>query len=117
MAAFLFCALCLLALGGLYLHLNWEFLVGDSAFAASRQAGPGATPEIEHPELPGLSDLHYYNGARLFAKGLYREALSELARVDRRSTSFEEARSMMVRIEERLLRESIHVGPPTPSVR
>jgi tetratricopeptide (TPR) repeat protein len=111
MAAFLFCAFCLLALGGLYLHLNWEFLVSDSAFATLRQAGPEAVPNFDRPQLPLPSDLHYYNGARLFAKGRYRDALSELRRVDRESACFEEARSLTVRIEERLLRESINVEP------
>jgi tetratricopeptide (TPR) repeat protein len=111
MAAFLFCALCLLALGGLYLSLNWEFLVSDSAFATSRQATPEAMLDYEHPQLIAPSELHYFNGARLFAKEHYREALSELARVDRRAACFEEARSLIVRIEERLLRESIDVAP------
>jgi tetratricopeptide (TPR) repeat protein len=115
MAAFLFCAFCLLALGGLYLHLNWEFLVSDSAFATSRQAGSEAVPDFDRPQLPLPSDLHYYNGARLFAKGRYRDALSELARVDRHSASFEEARGLIVRIEERLLRESINVEPQSPA--
>jgi tetratricopeptide (TPR) repeat protein len=111
MAAFLFCAFCLLALGGLYLHLNWEFLVSDSAFATSRQAGPEAVPNYDRPPLPSPSDLHYYNGARLFAKGRYRDALSELKQVGRESSCFEEARSLTVRIEERLLRESMAVEP------
>jgi tetratricopeptide (TPR) repeat protein len=108
MAAFLFCAFCLLALGSLYLHLSWEFLVSDSAFATSRQAGPETVPNYDRPQLPLPSDLHYYNGARLFAKGLYRDALSELKRVDRESDCFEEARSLTVRIEERLLRDSFN---------
>jgi hypothetical protein len=108
MAVFLFCAFCLLALGGLYLHLNWDFLVSDSAFATSRLEGPEPANLIEHPQVPALSDLHYFNGARLHAKGRYRDALVELARVERGTASYEEARSLILRIEERLLRESVN---------
>jgi tetratricopeptide (TPR) repeat protein len=108
MAVFLFCAFCLLALGGLYLHLNWDFLVSDSAFATSRQEGPGTANLIEHPQVPMPSDLHYYNGARLHAKGQYRDALAELARVERGTAFYEDARGLILRIEERLLRESVN---------
>jgi tetratricopeptide (TPR) repeat protein len=108
MAVFLFCAFCLLALGGLYLHLNWDFLVSDSAFATSRQEEPGTANLIEHPQVPMPSDVHYYNGARLHAKGRYRNALAELARVERGTAHYEEARSLILRIEERLLRESVN---------
>lgn len=114
MAVFLFCAFCLLALGGLYLHLNWDFLVSDSAFATSRQKGPETVTLFQRPQVPMPSDLHYYNGARLHAKGRYRDALSELARVERRATCFEEARSLILRIEERLLREAINAESASP---
>jgi hypothetical protein len=107
MAAFLFCAFCMLGLGGLYVHLNWDFLVSDRTFATSRQAEPEAVDDRDQLPLPAPAELHYYNGARLYAKGLYREALSELARVGRQSGFFEEARSLVLRIEERLLRGAI----------
>ena len=112
MTAFLFCALCLLALGGLYLHLNWDFLVRDSAFASSRHEGQDVLSERDIPPLPTLSELHYFNGARLFAKGQYREALAELERVDRQSSVSEEARSLVLRIEGRLLRDVITTESP-----
>lgn len=106
MASFLFCALCLLALGGLYLHLNWDVLVDDRAFASTEQAGWSGTGERDGPDLPSLSELHYYNGVRLFSKGQYRQALSELRRVGRQSGVFEEARGLVLRIEQRLLRDA-----------
>lgn len=112
MTAFLFCALCLLALGGLYLHLNWDFLVRDSAFASSPREGQDVLSKRDIPPLPTLSELHYFNGARLFAKGQYREALSELERVDRQTGVFEDARSLVLRIEERLLRDVITTESP-----
>ena len=114
MAAFLFCAFCLLALGGLYLHLNWDFFVSDSAFATARQEGPETANLNERPQVPMPSDLHYFNGARLHAKGQYRDALSELARVERGTAFFEEARSLILRIEERLLREAINAESSSP---
>lgn len=115
-AAFLFCAFCLLALGGLYLHLNWDSLVGDSAFAASPREGLDTLGERDIPPLPTLSELHYFNGARLFSKGRYREALSELDRVERQSSVSEDARNLVLRIEERLLRDAIateNLQPPS----
>ncbi len=112
MTAFLFCALCLLALGGLYLHLNWDFLVRDSVFASSPHEGQDLLSERDIPPLPTLSELHYFNGARLFAKGQYREALSALERVDRQSSVAENTRSLVLRIEERLLRDVITTENP-----
>ncbi len=111
MAAFLFCAFCLLGIGGLYLHLNWDSLISDRSFVASPQAGPESLGERDPKSLPLPSELHYYNGARLYAKGYYREALSELARVDRQSGFVEEARSLVLRIEERLLRGAVPAEP------
>jgi len=113
MAAFLFCALCLFGAGALYLHLNWGFLIREGPFASARDVGPGAIDPIEIPPLPFPAELHYYSGHRLFAKGRYREALAELGRVDRQSPAFEAARSLTLRIEERLLRGGAD-GNPTP---
>lgn len=114
MAAFLFCAFCLLALGGFYIHLNWDSLVGDSAFAPSPREGLQELGERDIPPLPTLSELHYFNGARLFAKGRYREALAELERVGRQSSVAEDARSLVLRIEERLLRDVIAAESTEP---
>ncbi|MFQ5790160.1 MAG: hypothetical protein ACE5JI_06740, partial [Acidobacteriota bacterium] len=80
-AAFLFSAVCLFAAGGLYLYLNWDFLVSDRAFAPARRAGTERFDERDLLPVPSPAELHYYNGVRLYAKGRYREALQELARV------------------------------------
>ena len=118
MAAFLFSALCLFAAGALYLYLNWDFLVSAGLDSSSLGSGPNAAPNSGSlgpralPSLPTPSELHYFNGARLHSKGLYREALAELALVDRGSPNFEEARSLILRIEERLLRGSVMAGVP-----
>jgi tetratricopeptide (TPR) repeat protein len=104
MAGFLFAASALFGASALYLSRNWDAIVGDGAFGRSRDpaaafAGrPGAT-------VPDLSELHFFNGERLFAQGRYREALSELRRVDRDSKVAPDARSLVLRIEERLLRD------------
>ena len=116
MAAFLFSSLCLFAAGALYLHLNWEFLVNDGlgstslASGANAASGSGLGGRRAMPSLPPPSELHYFNGARLHSKGSYREALTELTRVERASPNFEEARSLILRIEERLLRGSVTAG-------
>ncbi len=118
MAAFLFSALCLFAAGALYLYLNWDFLVSAGLGSSSLGSGPNAAPSSGSlgaralPSLPTPSELHYFNGARLHSKGLYREALTELALVERGSPNFEEARSLILRIEERLLRGSVMAGVP-----
>jgi len=105
MAAFLFCALALFGAGAAWLHLNWDFLVSEGLLSRVRDGSrAAAVEELDLPVLPFPGELHYYNGARLFAKGRYRHALSELARVERQSRGFESARSLIVRIEERLLR-------------
>jgi hypothetical protein len=116
MAAFLFCAFCLLVLGGIYLHLNWDILLSDDPFATSRPGGAEALDEQDAVPIPSADELSYYNGARLFAKGRYREALVALARVDRKSGVFETARGLVLRIEDRLLRDSINSeSAPTES--
>jgi tetratricopeptide (TPR) repeat protein len=100
MAAFFFSALCLFAAGAVYVHLNWDFLVSDG-----RPSAEPNQPTLDVPTgLPSLSELHYFNGTRLYTKGSYREALSELALVDPENPNFEEARSLILRIEGRLLR-------------
>lgn len=110
MAAFLFSALCLFGAGAVYVHLNWDFLVSDGRPAESGNA------ELRQPDLgalaglPPLSELHFFNGARLYTKGMYREALSELASVDPADPNFEEARSLILRIEGRLLRGVVLAG-------
>ena len=119
MAAFLFSALCLFAAGALYLHLNWDFLVSDGLGATSIGSeavalpSSGAVDPRALPSLPPLSELHYFNGARLHSKGLYREALTELAQVKRGGPNFEEARSLILRIEERLLRGFVTARTPS----
>ena len=109
MAAFVLGAVLVFASGALYLRLNWESIVSDGAFATSSLA-PGSSGRLSAP-APGASELRYYNGARLFAKGRYREALSELGLVARDSAVSEQARSLVLRIEERLLR-----GAPDPQM-
>jgi hypothetical protein len=122
MAAFLFSALCLFAAGALYLHLNWDFLVSDGLGSTSLGSGPntarssGPVDPRAMPSLPPLSELHYFNGARLHSKGSYREALTELARVERGSPNFDEARSLILRIEERLLRGSVTAVVPAETL-
>jgi tetratricopeptide (TPR) repeat protein len=113
-AAFLFSALCLFGAGALYLHLNWDFLVSEGPFGSARESGAGTVDPIEIPPVPFPAELHYYSGYRLFAKGKYREALVELARVERQSPAFESARSLTLRIEERLLRGALggETAPP-----
>ena len=104
MAAFFFSALCLFAAGAVYVHLNWDFLVSDGRPLDLGNAEPNQ-PDLDAPtSLPSLSELHYFNGTRLYTKGSYREALSELALVDPENPNFEEARSLILRIEGRLLR-------------
>jgi hypothetical protein len=61
--------------------------------------------------VPDLSELHYYNGVRLFQQERYREALAELGRVDGASPFVADARRLTVRIEERLLRGSVDMDP------
>ncbi|MGH9461008.1 MAG: hypothetical protein ACRD1X_07295, partial [Vicinamibacteria bacterium] len=103
MAAFFFSALCLFAAGAVYVHLNWDFLVSDGRPVDLGNAEPNQL-DLAPSGLPSLSELHYFNATRLYTKGSYREALSELALVDPENPNFEEARSLILRIEGRLLR-------------
>jgi tetratricopeptide (TPR) repeat protein len=114
MAAFLFSALSLFAVGGLYLHLNWDFLVSDGQPSSRLGSEIHAVNHGALP-LPPPSELHYFNGARLFAKGMYKDALSELALVDRENPNFEEARRLILRIEGRLLRGVVMAEVPEDS--
>ena len=102
MAVFALSAMLVFATGALYLHLNWDSFVSDGAFAHSTP--PSGLSDLEARSLPDPAELRYYNGARLFAKGRYREALTELSLVDRSSATAEEARGLILRIEQRLLR-------------
>jgi hypothetical protein len=108
MGGFALGVILVFASGALYLHLNWESIVSDGAFvtvtgvtgAALAPGGAGPVDAV----VPGASELRYYNGARLFAKGRYREALAELSLVGRDDAVSERARSLILRIEDRLLR-------------
>jgi tetratricopeptide (TPR) repeat protein len=104
MAGFALGVILVFASGGLYLYLNWESIVSDGAFVTGNALSPpGDAPAVD-ASPPGVSELHYYNGSRLYAKGYYRRALAELSRVRRDDAVFERARSLILRIEERLLR-------------
>ena len=109
MAAFLLGALLLFAVSAFYLSENWEAIVSDGAFGRPAGLETAVLPDRLAASVPDLSQLHYYNGERLVAQGRYREALAELRRVDRDSTVMVEARSLILRIEDRLLR-----GPTGP---
>jgi len=110
MAAFFFSALCLFAAGAVYVHLNWDFLVSDGRPVDLGSAEPNQ-PDLGAPtSLPPLSELHFFNGTRLYNKGLYREALSEFSLVDPENPNFEEARSLILWIEGRLLRGVVLAG-------
>jgi len=112
MGGFVLGVILVFASGALYLHLNWEFIVGDDALVGGAALTPGGGAlgaSREAPDVPTASALHYYNGARLYAKGRYREALDELSRVRRSEPEAELARSLILRIEERLLREVVEI--------
>ena len=102
MAGFGLGVILVFASGALYLHLNWESIVSDGAFVTGSALAGGAGPL--DASVPGASELRYYNGARLYAKGRYREALAELSLVGRDDAVSERARSLILRIEDRLLR-------------
>jgi hypothetical protein len=110
MAFFVMAGVLLFSASALYLYANWDSLVSDGAFVHPGVHAP--PPAVEIQPVPDLSELRYMNGARLFAQGRYREALSELSRVDRVSPVIGPARSLILRIEERLLREA----PEAPEV-
>ncbi len=103
MAGFGLGVILVFASGALYLHLNWESIVSDGAFVTGSALAPGGAGPSD-ASVPGASELRYYNGARLYAKGRYREALAELSLVGRDDAVFERARSLILRIEDRLLR-------------
>lgn len=103
MAGFVLGAILVLSSGALYLYLHWESIVSDGAFGGTAAAGPVGAFPVGAP-VPDGSQLHFYNGERLYQKGRYREALAELSVVGRSSSVAEEARSLILRIEQRLLR-------------
>lgn len=103
MAGFGLGVVLVFASGALYLRLHWDSLVSDGAFVTGNVLAPGGAGLVE-ASVPGASELRYYNGARLYEKGRYREALAELSLVEREDAVFERARSLILRIEDRLLR-------------
>jgi tetratricopeptide (TPR) repeat protein len=117
MAAFLLGALLLFAVSAFYLSENWDAIVSDGAFGNPAGSAATALPDRLAAEVPDLSQLRYYNGERLFAQGRYREALAELRRVDRDSTVVAEARSLILRIEDRLLRGASGPEPAIDAAR
>jgi hypothetical protein len=116
MAAFLLGALLLFAVSAFYLSENWDAIVSDGAFG-NPDLPPAALPDRLVANVPDQAQLRYYNGQRLFAQGRYREALAELRRVDRDSTVVAEARSLILRIEDRLLRGASGVEPAIDAAR
>jgi tetratricopeptide (TPR) repeat protein len=105
MTAFVLVSLSLFAAALLYVRENWDTIVSDGAYAHPAGLAPTVLPERLTASVPDLSQLRYYNGQRLFAQGRYREALAELRLVDRDSSVGSEARGLVLRIEERLLRD------------
>jgi len=103
MAGFGLGVILVFASSALYLHLNWDSIVSDGAFVTGNALAPGSAGAVE-AAVPGASELRYYNGARLYEKGRYREALAELSLVGRDDAVSERARSLILRIEDRLLR-------------
>ena len=103
MAGFGLGVVLVFASSALYLHLNWDSIVSDGAFVTGNALAPGGAGRVE-TAVPGASELRYYNGVRLYEKGRYREALAELSLVGRDDAVSERARSLILRIEDRLLR-------------
>ena len=114
MAGFVLGAILVFASGALYLHLNWESIVSDGAFRGGGALSRAVAERAAVP-LPATSELRYFNGARLFAKGRYRDALDELSLVERDSAVAERARGLIFRIEERLLRDVSELGANEPN--
>ena len=104
MAAFVSGALLIFGASALYLSRNWDSIVSGGAVGGGGGSHAEALPDSFAPSAPDLSEIRYYNGERLFAQQRYREALAELRRVDRDSRVVAEARSLILRIEDRLLR-------------
>ena len=117
MAGFLLGALLLFAVSAFYLRENWEAIVSDGAFGHPAGLATAVPPDRLAASVPDLSELRYYNGERLFAQGRYREALAELRRVDRDSAVVAEARSLILRIEDRLLRGPTGTEPSIDAAR
>ena len=104
MAGFALATVFVFASAGLYLHLNWESIVSDGAFGASSPLESMSLLEREALPVPDTPEIRYFNAERLSREGRYREALEELSRIDRDATIADKARSLTLRIEERLLR-------------
>lgn len=117
MASFVLIALLLIAACLLYLRVNWEAIVSDDAYRPSAGLTPAVLPDRPAASVPDRSQLRYYNGERLFAQGRYREALAELRLVDRDSKVTSQARSLVLRIEDRLLRGATEPEPAADAAR
>lgn len=117
MTAFVLVAILSIAVSLLYLRVNWEAIVSDEAYRPSADLGTALLPDRLAASAPDLSHLRYYNGERLFAQGRYREALAELRLVDRDSQVMTRARSLVLRIEDRLLRSATEQEPPSDAPR
>jgi tetratricopeptide (TPR) repeat protein len=104
MALFLLGVLVVFAGSAVFLRSNWESIVSDGPFGRESRLGAAALSDRPVPVVPDLSELHYFRGERLFVEGRYREALAELRLVDRGSKVMADARSLVLRIEDRLLR-------------
>jgi len=117
MTAFLLVALLLFAASLFYLRENWDAIVSDGAYGHPPGLTHAVPPDRLAASVPDLSQLRYYNGERLFAQGRYLEALAELRLVDRDSNVISEARSLILRIEDRLLRGATEPEPAIDGVR
>jgi tetratricopeptide (TPR) repeat protein len=117
MTAFVSAAVLIFAVSALYLATNWEAIVSGGAL--DRAAGATAAPLLDASAAPppDLSEIRYYNGERLFAQERYREALVELRRVERDSRVVAEARRLILRIEDRLLRGPTETEQDTHAAR
>jgi tetratricopeptide (TPR) repeat protein len=113
--AFFLVALLAFGVAAFYLSQNWEAIVSGGPFDRPSALPTPVLSDRLGASVPDLSQLRYYNAERLFAEGRYREALAELRRVPLRSKAAAEARSLILRIEDRLLREPTRPEPPTPS--
>jgi tetratricopeptide (TPR) repeat protein len=116
MAAFLSGALLLFAVSAFYLSMNWAAIVSGGALGRASGSAAMVLPHSPAAAAPDLSELRYYNGERLFSQGRYREALVELRRVDRDSIVVAEARSLILRIEDRLLRGPTGMTATQPDI-
>jgi tetratricopeptide (TPR) repeat protein len=117
MAAFVAGALLIFGLSALYLGRNWDSIVSGGTLGRGRGETVAALPDALGSSAPDLSEIRYYNGERLFEQARYREALAELRRVDRDSRVVAEARSLILRIEDRLLRGPTETEEDTDAAR